>query len=150
MTLSNGIFAVILVIALGFFARSAKRLVRWLQIGKAEVRTDHPDIRTKNFLLIGIAQTKILRDPIGGMMHALVFWGFCVLGLGTLEIMIQGLVTGFSYDWFLPRFLYLPYVVSQEVFAVFVLIPVAFLLYRRLVIRPARFRNDPVHGGDEP
>ena len=148
MTLSNGIFAVVLVVALGFFARSAKRLVRWLKIGKAEVRTDHPDIRTKNFLMIGLAQTKILRDPIGGMMHALVFWGFCILGLGTLEIMVQGLVTGFSYDSFLPRFLYLPYVVSQELFAVFVLIPVAFLLYRRLVIKPARFRNDPVHGGD--
>ncbi len=148
MTLSNGIFAVVLVVALGFFARSAKRLVRWLKIGKAEVRTDHPDIRTKNLLMIGLAQTKILRDPIGGMMHALVFWGFCILGLGTLEIMVQGLVTGFSYDSFLPGFLYLPYVVSQELFAVFVLIPVAFLLYRRLVIKPARFRNDPVHGGD--
>ena len=148
MTLSNGMFAVVLVVALGFFARSATRLVRWLKIGKAEVRTDHPDIRTKNFLMIGLAQTKILRDPIGGMMHALVFWGFCILGLGTLEIMVQGLVTGFSYDSFLPSFLYLPYVVSQELFAVFVLIPVAFLLYRRLVIKPARFRNDPVHGGD--
>lgn len=148
MTLSNGVFAVIFVVAMAFFARSARRLNRWLKIGKPEVRTDHADIRTKNFLLIGIAQTKILRDPIGGMMHALVFWGFCVLGLGTLEIMIQGFVTGFSYDWLLPRFLYLPYVVSQELFAVFVLIPVAFLLYRRLVIKPARFRGDPVHGGD--
>jgi len=148
MTASNVVFAIILVVALGFFARSARRLNRWLKTGKPEVRTDHADIRTKNLLMIGIAQTKILRDPIGGMMHALVFWGFCVLGLGTLEIMIQGLVTGFSYDWILPRFLYLPYVVSQELFAVFVLIPVAFLLYRRLVIKPARFSGDPVHGGD--
>jgi Fe-S oxidoreductase len=148
MTLSNVIFAVILAVALGFFARSAQRLLRWLKIGHEEVRTDHPDVRTKNFLLIGLAQTKILRDPIGGMMHALVFWGFCVLGLGTLEIMIQGLYTPFTWDVILPRFLYLPYVVSQELFAVFVLIPVAFLLYRRLVIRPARFRGDPVHGGD--
>ena len=148
MTLSNVIFSMVLVVALGLFARSARRLIRWLQIGRSENRTNQPDIRTKNFLAIGIAQTKILRDPIGGMMHALVFWGFCVLGLGTLEIIIQGLVTGFSYDWILPRFLYVPYVVSQELFAVFVLIPVAFLLYRRLVIKPARFRGDPVHGGD--
>ncbi len=148
MSLSNVIFAIVLVVALGFFARSAHRLIRWLKIGRSENRTNQPDVRTKNFLAIGIAQTKILRDPIGGMMHALVFWGFCVLALGTLEIMIQGLVTGFSYDWILPRFLYVPYVVSQELFAVFVLIPVAFLLYRRLVIKPARFRGDPVHGGD--
>jgi len=146
MGLSNLVFAVILVVALGFFARSASRLNRWLQIGRDEVRTDHPGQRTKNFLLIGLAQTKILRDPIGGMMHALVFWGFCVLGLGTLEIIIQGLYTPFTWDVILPRFLYLPYVVSQEVFAVFVLIPVLYLLYRRLVIKPKRFAE--VSGAD--
>jgi Fe-S oxidoreductase len=148
MTTSNIIFAVILVVALGFFTRSARRLIAWLDIGKDDVRTNHPDIRTKNLLLIGLGQAKILRDPIGGMMHALVFWGFCVLGLGTVEIMIQGLYTPFTWDLILPAFLYVPYVVSQELFAVFVLIPVAFLLYRRLVIKPARFSGDPVHGGD--
>ena len=146
MGISNLVFAVILAVALGFFARSANRLNRWLQIGRDEVRTDHPDQRTKNFLLIGLGQSKILRDPVGGMMHALVFWGFCVLGLGTLEIMIQGLYTPFTWDAILPRFLYLPYVVSQEVFAVFVLIPVAYLLYRRLVIKPKRFAE--VSGAD--
>ena len=148
MTLSNFVFAALFAVALGFFARSVRRLNRWLDIGHAEVRTDHPRVRTKNLLLIGLAQSKILRDPIGGMMHALVFWGFCVLGIGTAEIMIQGFYTPFTWDLILPRFLYLPYVVSQELFAVFVLIPVVFLLYRRLIIRPARFRNDPVHGGD--
>ncbi len=146
MEASNLVFAVILAVAIGFFARSAKRLYRWLHIGRDEVRTDHPDQRTKNFLLIGLAQSKILRDPVGGMMHALVFWGFCVLGLGTLEIMIQGLYTPFTWDVILPRFLYLPYVVSQEIFAVFVLIPVAYLLYRRLVIKPKRFAE--VSGAD--
>ena len=146
MGISNFVFAVILAVALGFFARSANRLNRWLQIGRDEVRTDHPEQRTRNFLLIGLAQTKILRDPVGGMMHALVFWGFCVLGLGTLEIMIQGLYTPFTWDAILPRFLYLPYVISQEVFAVFVLIPVAYLLYRRLVIKPKRFAE--VSGAD--
>ena len=148
MSASNIIFAIILVGALLVFARSARRLIRWLHVGHDEDRTDHPDIRTKNFLLIGLAQTKILRDPFGGLMHALVFWGFCVLGIGTVEIMIQGLSTGFSWDVILPRFLYLPYVVSQELFAVFVLIPVAYLLYRRLVIKPRRFTVDPVRGGD--
>ena len=146
MGVSNLLFAVMLAVALGFFARSARRLNRWLDIGHDEVRTDHPDQRTKNFLLIGLGQSKILRDPVGGMMHALVFWGFCVLGLGTLEIMVQGLYTPFTWDVVLPRFLYLPYVVSQEVFAVFVLIPVAYLLYRRLVIKPKRF--DEVSGAD--
>ena len=144
----NLIFAACLVVALAFFIRSARRLKRWLDIGHDESRTNEPALRTKNLITIGFLQSKILRDPIGGAMHALVFWGFCVLFVGVIEIMTQGLVTGFSFSWILPNFLYLPYVVSQELFAVFVLIPVSFLLYRRLVIKPARFRNDPVHGGD--
>ncbi len=148
MTLANGVFAVILAGALAVFARQAQRLVRWLKLAKPEDRTDHPDIRTKNFLLIGLAQTKILREPLGGMMHALVFWGFCVLGLGTVEIMIQGLYTPFTWDVILPRLLYVPYVFSQEIFAVFVLLPVGYLLYRRLVIKPKRFTVDAVHSGE--
>jgi hypothetical protein len=142
MTLSNLVFLLIFAGGLSAFAVQAQRLVRWLKLAKDEVRTDHPDVRTKNFLLIGLAQTKILRDPLGGMMHALVFWGFCVLGLGTVEIMIQGLYTPFTWDVILPRLLYVPYVFSQEIFAVFVLMPVGYLLYRRLVIRPARFTVD--------
>lgn len=148
MTLANVVFAVILAGALAVFAHQAQRLVRWLKLAKPEDRTDHPDIRTKNFLLIGLAQTKILREPLGGMMHALVFWGFCVLGLGTVEIMIQGLYTPFTWDVILPRLLYVPYVFSQEIFAVFVLLPVGYLLYRRLVIKPKRFTVDAVHSGE--
>jgi len=148
MTLQNYVFAVIFAGGLWMFSQQAQRLVRWLKLAKDEVRTDHPDIRTRNFLLIGLAQTKILRDPLGGMMHALVFWGFCVLGLGTVEIMIQGLYTPFTWNVILPQLLYVPYVFSQEVFAVFVLIPVFYLLYRRLVLKPKRFTVDAVHSGE--
>ncbi|NCW45817.1 MAG: 4Fe-4S dicluster domain-containing protein, partial [Gemmatimonadaceae bacterium] len=148
MTLQNYVFAVILAGGLWMFSQQAQRLVRWLKLAKDEVRTDYPDIRTKNFLLIGLAQTKILRDPLGGLMHALVFWGFCVLGLGTVEIMIQGLYTPFTWNVILPQLLYVPYLFSQEVFAVFVLIPVFYLLYRRLVIRPKRFTVDAVHSAE--
>lgn len=147
MGASNLIFAACLLVALAFFARSARRLFRWLEIGHAEDRTNEPGLRTRNLITIGFLQSKIMRDPLGGAMHAFVFWGFCVLALGTTEIMIQGLFSGFSFA-FLPNFLYVPYVISQELFAVFVLIPVAYLLYRRIVIRPRRFHVDPVHGGD--
>lgn len=148
MTLSNLVFAVILAGGFWMFAQQAQRLVRWLKLARPEDRTDHPDVRTKNFVLIGLAQSKILRDPFGGLMHALVFWGFCVLGLGTLEIWIQGLYTPFTWGIILPRFLYVPYVFSQEIFAVFVLMPVGYLLYRRLVLKPRRFTVDTVHSGE--
>ena len=97
MTTSNFIFAVILAVALAFFARSAQRLIvaRHRQRRCAHRSSRPPDQKP---VRIGFAQAKILRDPIGGMMHALVFWGFCVLGIGTVEIMIQGLYTPFTWD----------------------------------------------------
>ena len=148
MGVGNVVFGVILLGALGLFAKSAQRLVRWMQLAKPEPRTNHPDVRTRNFLLIGLAQTKILRERWGGLMHALVFWGFCVLGLGTVEIMVQGLYTPFTWNVLLPQPLYVAYVLSQELFAVFVLAPVGYLLYRRLVLRPRRFQIDDVHSGE--
>jgi Fe-S oxidoreductase len=148
MTPLNIVFALCLVAAGAFFARSALRLRRWALIGHAEDRTNDPATRTKNLLLVGIAQTKIMRDGFGGLMHALVFWGFCVLALGALEILIQGVVTGFSYAWILPQPLFVVYIFSQELFCGLVLAAVAWLFYRRLVIKPKRFSGDPVHGGD--
>ncbi len=148
MTPLNIAFAVVLVAAGAFFTKSALRLRRWALIGHAEDRTNDPATRTKNLLLVGIAQTKIMRDGFGGLMHALVFWGFCVLALGALEILIQGLVDGFSYAWILPQPLFVVYVLSQEIFCGLVLLAVAWLFYRRLVIKPKRFGGDPVHGGD--
>ena len=149
MGVSNIIFAACLVVALAFFTRSARRLARWLKIGHPEDRTNEarPSHQKPDHHRISAEQDSARSV---GRRHARLR----VLGLlrawpwAPLEIMIQGLWTGFNYGMFLPNFLYTAYVASQELFAVFVLIPVAFLLYRRLVIKPRRFHVDPVHGGD--
>ena len=48
-------------------------------------REHDPARRLWNLLTIGCAQTKILREPIAGAMHATIFWGFMVLAAGTVE-----------------------------------------------------------------
>jgi Fe-S oxidoreductase len=148
VTLANVVFLVILVLAAGFFAYNAQRLVRYLGVGHDEDRTDHPLARVRNVLTIGIAQTKILRDPVAGAMHATVFWGFLVITLGTVEILVQGVVPTFSYARILPDPLYAAYLLSQEAFALFVLGAVSLLLFRRLVVKPKRLQGDNVHSGD--
>src|SRR3954469_3465751 len=106
MSASNPLFAFILTLGRGFFALNVERLVRYLRLGYGENRTDHPFERLKNVLTIGIAQKKIFRDPVAGPMHAVIFWGFMVLTAGTVEILIQGVFTGFSYALILPRPIY--------------------------------------------
>src|SRR5918998_336953 len=144
MTAENVVFLIILVLAAGFFALNVQRLVRYMRIGYAEDRTDHPWSRLKNVFTVGIAQTKILRDRTAGAMHATIFWGFIVLTIGTIEILIQGVFPRFGFDDVLARPLYAAYVVTQDAFAVLVLAAVAYAYYRRLVLRPARLKGDKI------
>jgi Fe-S oxidoreductase len=148
MTAGSVVFLFVLTLALGFFALNVQRLVGYLRTGYAEDRTDHPLTRLKNVLEIGIAQKKILRDPVAGPMHALIFWGFMVLTAGTVEILIEGVIPGFSYLLVLPDALYRGYSASQDVFAVLVIAAVGFALYRRLVVHPKRLEGDNLEHKD--
>src|SRR5436853_811468 len=144
MTAQNVLFLVVLAVAAGVFSLNVQRLVRYLRLGLPEDRTDHPWWRLSNVLKIGIAQTKILREPIAGVMHATIFWGFIVLTAGTIEIFIQGVWGGFSYERVLWHPFYALYALSQDAFAVFVLAAVAFAFYRRLVLHPKRLEGDRI------
>src|SRR5438105_5631205 len=144
MTAQNVLFLVVLAVAAGIFSLNVQRLVSYLRLGLPEDRTDHPWWRLSNVLTIGIAQTKILREPAAGVMHATIFWGFIVLTAGTIELLIAGVFPGFSYERFLPSLLYGGYELSQEAFAVFVLGAVAFAYFRRLVLHPRRLEGDNV------
>jgi Fe-S oxidoreductase len=105
-------------------------------------------VRFKNVLTIGVAQTKIFRDPIAGAMHATIFWGFMVLTAGTVELLIQGVFPKFSYALFLPKPLYQLYGLSQEGFAVLVAGAIGFAFYRRLVLHPRRLEGDKLEHTD--
>ncbi|MEO7456410.1 MAG: heterodisulfide reductase-related iron-sulfur binding cluster [Gemmatimonadaceae bacterium] len=148
MTPGSVVFLFILVAAMGFFALNVQRLVSYLKVGYAETRTDHPLVRLRNVLEIGIAQKKIFRDPVAGPMHALIFWGFMVLTAGTLEILIAGVFPSFSYELLLPKTLFKLYSTSQDVFAVLVIAAIGFALYRRLVLHPRRLEGDDLEHTD--
>jgi Fe-S oxidoreductase len=148
MAAGNIVFLFILVVAVGFFALNVQRLVSYLELGYAEDRTDHPLVRLKNVLVIGIAQKKIFRDPIAGPMHALIFWGFMVLTAGTVEILIAGVYPGFSYVLILPPVVYSAFSASQDIFAVLVLASVSFALFRRVFLHPKRLEGDNLEHTD--
>jgi len=142
------VFILVLVLAAGFFALNVQRLVKYMRLGVPENRVDQPGKRLLNVLRVGIAQTKILREPIAGFMHAFIFWGFIVLTAGTVEILVQGLVAGFTYERFLPRPAFLLYSMSQDAFAMLVLGAIAFAYYRRLVLHPRRLEGDHIEHAD--
>ena len=144
----NALFLFVLVVAFACFSFSAQRLYRFLRIGKDESRTNNVGRRTWNLISIGIAQRKILRDAVAGPLHAFVFWGFVVLTVGSVEILASGVFPSLAFRNWLPSGPYALFVLSQEGFAIFVLIAVSILLYRRIVVKPARLQGDNVHSGD--
>jgi Fe-S oxidoreductase len=143
----NAVFLLILLLALGFFSYNVQRLLSYLWIGKPDDRGEHPLVRLRNVVTVALLQKKILRDPVAGPMHALIFWGFVVLTVGTIELLLQGSFPSFSFA-FLPAPLYRFYSASQDVFGILVLGAIAFAFYRRLVLHPRRLDGDNTHHGD--
>ena len=134
--LNSVLFAVVLAAALGFFTFNVRRLIRYLQLGRKENRFDNVGLRIKNVLTIALAQSKLLREPFAGVLHALIFWGFVVLLTAVVESIVEGLIPGASLAFLGP--LYPPLIWTQDVFAVFVLVSVVISLIRRLVAPPKR------------
>src|SRR5437879_6042471 len=148
MSASNAVFAFILTLGAGFFALNVQRLVSYMRIALPDDRSNDPLTRLKNVMTIGIAQSKIFRDPVAGAMHATIFWGFMVLTAGTVEVMIQGVFRGFSFGMILPTPVYRLFALSQDAFAGLVIAAVAFALFRRLVLHPKRLEGDKLEHTD--
>src|SRR6187455_3255856 len=103
MAPGNVLFLFVLIVAFACFSFSAQRMYRFLRLGKDEPRWNDVPRRAWNLLSIGIAQRKILRDPVAGPLHALVFWGFVVLTLGSVDILLGGVFPALMLRNWLPR-----------------------------------------------
>ena len=90
MLLSNIIFSVILFLAISLFSFNLWKIIRNIRLGRSINRFDNPLQRTKILLKVAFGQTKLFARPVSGVLHALVYWGFLVITIGTLEMMIDG------------------------------------------------------------
>ncbi len=136
MPLHSVLFIIILILAFSFFIRNAKRLISYLRIGKPETRSDHLADRLKNVLVVAFGQSKLLREPLAGVMHFFIFWGFVVLLLAILEAIGEGISHGFSLAFLGP--LYPPLMFTEDLLGLLVVVSVLVALFRRYVTKPAR------------
>jgi ferredoxin/nitrate reductase gamma subunit len=78
-----------MVIALGVCAYGIWRRARVWRLGRPAARWDRPWTRARRVLVDAVAHRSLLRDPLPGVMHALLFFGFVVLFAATAVVMIH-------------------------------------------------------------
>ena len=146
--LQSVLVAALAALAFGFMALQLRRAAVLVATGTAgdETLTDAPAERLAKLVSLSFGHRKVLEDPGAGLLHAVFLYGFFVLGIGHLEVILEGLTSfrmafghrPFSYARVLPEGITNVYHLSQDVFAAAVLVAAAVALVRRFAGRPAR------------
>lgn len=89
---------------------------------------------------VAFGQTKIFRLPVLGFLHALVFWGFCLIIFGSIEMVIDGL-TGTEKVLKILGPVYDILMASGDLFALLIAVSIIIFLSRRLFFHIKRFEG---------
>jgi len=139
------VFLLLLLVSLGVFVCSCARLLKALSIGTGDNRFDNWGARLRKVLIIAFGQSKLFRDPVAGLMHFFIFWGFVILLSAVLEGIIQGIDPQFTLKALLGP-LFPPLAVSQEIIGSLVILSCLFALTRWYVLPPKRFYGREITG----
>jgi Fe-S oxidoreductase/nitrate reductase gamma subunit len=126
-------------IAIAIFAYGVYQRVRLWRAGLPEDRFDQIPQRVKLVATHALGQVRTLSQAYPGIMHAIMFWGFLALFMGTVLATID-------YDITLPLWgykllkgnFYLFYETVLDLFGLFFVIGLGLAVWRRFVQRPAR------------
>ena len=143
--LPNILFAIVLIIGIGYFAKNVKKLVRNVKLGQDVNRKDNPSARWKNMAMIALGQSKMVKRPIAGFLHIIVYVGFVIINIEVLEIIIDGLFGTHRVFAFLGGF-YDFLIGSFEILALLVLVAVVIFWARRNIVRLQRFWKPEMEG----
>ena len=143
--IDNILFAIILTIGVGFFVKNVKKLIRNIKLGQDVNRTDNSSERWKNMAMIALGQSKMVKRPVSGFLHIIVYVGFVIINLEVLEIIIDGLF-GTHRVFKELGVVYGILIGSFEILAVLVLIAVFAFWIRRNIIKLKRFTSSELKG----
>jgi heterodisulfide reductase subunit C len=145
MNFPNVIFAFILVLGIGFFARNVGKLKLNIALGKDVDVSGNTTIRWKNMARIALGQSKMVRRPIAGILHVVVYIGFVIINIEVLEIVIDGLF-GTHRIFSGIGSLYGILIGTFEILAALVFVAVIVFWFRRNVVKIRRFMSAEMKG----
>jgi len=107
---------------------------------KKDDRFDKPWQRIKRVITVVFGQSILLREPLAGSIHFLIFWGFVLFLFVVIETIIQGFFSSFTWE-FLGS-LYTVITLVSDIFGILVIVSVLFALFRRFIIKIPRLQLD--------
>ena len=125
---------------LAFFFWSAAVRVRWFARGQWVNRFDRLVERVVGLVPYLLGNSRVVRPRYwySGVLHSLIWWGFIVLQVRTLNFILNGVDHSISFeknlgdvwDYFLRP--------TMDVFNILVILGVAMAAYQRFFVRPPR------------
>ncbi len=139
------LFAIVLILGFGYFYSNVKKIIRNINLGTEVNRKDNAKARWVNMAMIALGQSKMVKRPIAGVLHIIVYIGFIIINIELLEIIIDGLVgthrifssLGMVYDVLIASF---------EILAILVILAVFVFWTRRNIIKLKRFASTDLNG----
>jgi Fe-S oxidoreductase len=130
----------ILIVALGMFSYIIYRRYLLVSSGQPDPRFSSIGQRIKDLIVYGFIQKRQPRYVWAGVIHIMIFWGFVVLGLRSIDLVTQGLgipiVSPLMKTWFGPF-----YDTFKDIFELIVLIACIWAILRRALIRHERYEG---------
>ncbi len=131
-------FYVVVAAALGLsIGLFAQRAANW-ERGAWERRSGDLKRRLRRFL-DGVSMRTVMEDPASGLMHALIYYGFLVLFIGTTILEIDHLLP-VEYKFLQGNF-YMAYSAALDAAAIAFLAGVMWAAIRRYIVKPWRIRT---------
>ncbi len=98
-------------------------------------KVDRIPERISTVILNVLGQQAVLRKKGIGIAHTLIFWGFLIISVGTVEQFVSTLVQGASFE-FIGHWPYRAFLFLHDIFTVLVLAGVGYAAWRRYLVRP--------------
>lgn len=136
------VFIILLLITFAVFFYSISKIFVFFRLTKPAYAVNEIGKRMKLTIVNAFFQDRIFRSPIAGILHALVFWGFCVILIGSIEIVIDG-VTGLERSLGFLGIFYSIIMALGDIFAYIITLFIIIFIIRRCCLDIPR-----LHGKD--
>lgn len=134
--MSEILFGIVLLIAFSVFGWTLNRFVRFMAKGRPFTGTfEEKGARFGDVLVFFLGQKSVAREK-ASLHHLLIFWGFLIITVGTLELMIKGLYRDFSYEMVIGSFLDMIFKAVLDITNLVVLAIMGYSYFRRIVLKP--------------